>query len=301
MGACCPCRSTSAPRMEQREARLNPRQRRPLAGCRLSRTPVTVDPSFLWPWPPSSPTRVGSARLSAGFRYYAAIRLLLSLHRLVLSSSTTTGGNLPLEAKRSLQVRNAELRVNLSPLHAPAGTEIGPRRFLPPRPRGRMPHRRFACAQFHTAPSGFHRTHPRGCAPASGGGFPPFRAPEGLQSARVDHLVTFCSASMLDAQGAPLRGSPRCTAASSVVGSAAGDGLAPIFFVLRPGRAEPVVFRGREGIGHAPIDAGDYPSLRGGTTKNQVAGSVNRISVPLLGSLFAQILPPCCSTMHLAM
>ncbi len=41
--------------MEQREARLDPRQRRPLAGCRLSRTPVTVDPSFLWPWPPSLP------------------------------------------------------------------------------------------------------------------------------------------------------------------------------------------------------------------------------------------------------
>ena len=55
MGACCSCRSTSAPRVEQKEARLDPRQRRSLAGCRLSRTPVTIDPSFLWPWPPSLP------------------------------------------------------------------------------------------------------------------------------------------------------------------------------------------------------------------------------------------------------
>jgi hypothetical protein len=46
---CCSCRSTSAPRVEQEEARLDPCQRRPLAGCRLSRTPVVVVPSLLWP------------------------------------------------------------------------------------------------------------------------------------------------------------------------------------------------------------------------------------------------------------
>ncbi len=206
MGACCPCRSTSAPRMEQREARLDPRQRRPLAGCRLSRTPVTVDPSFLWPWPPSLPD---SRRFGPPFGGLPVLRghptspVPSSPRSFVLDDYRREP---PAGGQESLQVRNAELRVNLSPLHAPAGTEIGPRRFLPPRPRGRMPHRRFACAQFHTAPSGFHRTHPRGCAPASGGGFPPFRAPEGLRSARVDHLVTFCSASMLDAQDAKHRG-----------------------------------------------------------------------------------------------
>jgi hypothetical protein len=47
-------------------------------------------------------------RLSTAFRYYATIRLLSSLRHLVLSSSMATGGNLPLEAERSLQVRNAD-------------------------------------------------------------------------------------------------------------------------------------------------------------------------------------------------
>src|SRR5438046_2796824 len=53
---CCSCRSTSAPRVEQEEARLDPCQRRPLAGCRLSRTPVVAVPSLLWPWSPSLPS-----------------------------------------------------------------------------------------------------------------------------------------------------------------------------------------------------------------------------------------------------
>jgi hypothetical protein len=85
-------------------------------------------------------------------------------------------------------------------------------------------------------------------------------------------------------KGAPLRGSPRCTVAWSVVRGTAAvgraeDGLASVFFVLRPCRAEPGVFRGREGTvslrslrcrwvsRRRKRGAEDYPSVRGGTTK----------------------------------
>jgi hypothetical protein len=60
--------------------------------------------------------------ISAVFRYYEVIRLLLSLRHLVVSFSTTT---VVAEARRPLQVRTRNFVPTPSPIRSPTGRKLG--------------------------------------------------------------------------------------------------------------------------------------------------------------------------------
>jgi hypothetical protein len=126
----------------------------------------------------------GLDRLSTAFRYNAIIRLLSSLHHLVLSFSVITArGFHRCGGREASPGKNAELRVKPSPIR------LAPRR-ISGFADGRQLNpgaRRLTALHFRSIPHStldFHRTLPRGSLPPSwrpclfGAGFPPSGSPE---------------------------------------------------------------------------------------------------------------------------